>query len=85
MSDTSQHALETTHVRQQQVRDILLGKAELAKAVLKGAVKSRDPAVVRAVIGFVRGAPPDEQVNRNLSGGCMYPCHSSSSEYKKCT
>lgn len=45
-----------------QVRLIVLGKSELAGVILKGAIKSRDPAVVRAVIGFVRGAPPDQQV-----------------------
>eukprot|EP00752_Nemacystus_decipiens_P012128 g10753.t1 len=45
-----------------QVRDLVLGTSDLARAILKGAVRSRDPAIVRTVTAFVRGTPPAEEV-----------------------
>lgn len=59
-----------------QVRDLVLGTSDLAKAILKGAVRSRDPAIVRTVITFVRGTPPTEEVSHALVPPYLYWGHS---------
>lgn len=66
---TDQLSLEPTQLLYRfgpKVRDLVLGTSDLAKAILKGAVRSRDPAIVRTVIAFVRGTPPAEEVNYAL-------------------
>lgn len=55
-----------------QVRDLVLSTSDLAKAILKGAVRSRDPAIVRTVIAFVRGTPPAEEVNHARNASHLY-------------
>lgn len=45
-----------------QVRSLVLGNIDLARQLLKGAVGSQSPAIVRAVVNFVRGTSPVQQV-----------------------
>ncbi|CAM9510922.1 unnamed protein product [Scytosiphon promiscuus] len=45
----------------EQVRCLVLNNSDLAKQLFKGAVRSQSPAIVRAVVDFMRGTPPAQQ------------------------